>query len=577
MILAATILLWVDALSGGAWAGATPTVLVVALLALGSGLSARPALLVAAVPVAVLLLTIANQIGSPGQFTFAGDVVFYTVVVGAPALIGALVAARRAAMVQLEARRAELERRRATVVRAARAAEAERVELEVGETLADRLREIIDGIATASWRSISRPETVPAVLASVEVSARAAIELMREVLGVLRPSEPSTPLPAASATPVESRTRTMDEVDVLLVLAVVPLIVETSALGTQGRTMLNVLLACAQGLALALVRRRPLLGAPIFLTVACVQSALVSPLPPTVSWMLPGLLMAFLVGHTRDRRTAWAGLVVMLAGVSVITLVTPAPDRALDGFAPALVMGVLAWLAGRALADREARIDELQAIGDELDRTRDQAARLAATEQRADLARELHDVGAHALTVVCLQAGAAQTWWDRDREKALEALGTLDGLTRDVLTSLSASLAGPATTGSGPPLNALADLGRALGLTVDVRVEGTPRHIADEVSQVLFRVVQESLTNAARHAQHTRVEVGLAYGVDCLEVHISDDGPQQNGEPVVVVPGSGLGLPGMAQRVEAVSGQLSYGPSGCGYKVHARLPLAMQP
>ena len=88
--------------------------------------------------------------------------------------------------------------------------------------------------------------------------------------------------------------------------------------------------------------------------------------------------------------------------------------------------------------------------------------------------------------------------------------------------------------------------------------------------------MQEALTNAARHAQHTRVEVGLVYGKDCLDVQISDDGPHQDGPPVVAVPGSGLGLSGMAQRVEAVHGDLSHGPFGSGYRVHARLPLVMQ-
>jgi len=576
-MLAVAVVLWVDALLGGAWAGDASALAVMAFLALLSGLGARRALLAVTVPAAVLLLAVANQIGSPGQFALADDALFYAVVVGAPALTGALVAVRGAAIRQLEARRAELVRRRATVVRAARAAEVERVELEVDDALADRLRGIIDGVAEASSRAVSRPEAVPVTLASVEASARAALELMRDVLGVLRPSEsPTTEPVAATPTPPPHR-RVMDHVDMLLVLAIVPLVVETSLPGHRGPAWLNVMLALAQGLLLTVVRRRPVMGAALLLAVACVQSTVLTPLPPTVSWLVPGLLVAFLVGHGLDRRTAWVGLVVTLGGVSLITLVTPAPDRSLDGFVPALVMGVLAWLAGRALADREARVAELRAIGDELDRTRDRAARLAAAEQRAELARELHDVGAHALTVVCLQAGGAQTWWNRDRERALVALAALDVLASEVLTSLSASLGGLATTGPGPQLDVLADLGRVLGLTVGVRVDGEPRPITKELSQVVFRVVQEALTNAARHAQHARVEVGLVYGVDSLDVHVSDSGPHQDGEPVVAVPGSGFGLSGMAERVEAVRGELSYGPFEGGYRVHARLPLVLQP
>lgn len=575
-MLAVAVVLWVDALLGGAWAGEASALAVMAFLALLAGLGARRALLAVTVPAAVVLLAFANQLGSPGQFALADDAVFYAVVVGAPALTGALVAVRGAAVRELEARRADLVQRRATVVRAARIAEAERVEREVDHALADRLRDIIDGVAEASSRAASRPETVPVTLASVEASARAALELMRDVLGELRPSEAPTTEPVAATPPPPPRRRAIDHVDVLLVLAIVPLLVETSLPGHRGPVWLNVMLALAQGLLLSVVRRRPVMGATLLLAVACVQSAVLTPLPPTVSWSVPGLLMAFLVGHGLHRRTAVVGLVVTLGGISLLTLVTPAPDRSLDGFAPALVMGVLAWLAGRALAEREGRVAELRTIGDELDRTRDGAAMLATAEQRAELARELHDVGAHALTVVCLQAGAAQTWWSRDRQQALVALDALDVLAGDLLTRLRASLGGLATAGAGPPLEVLADLGRVLGLTVGVRVEGEPRPLSNEVSQVVFRVVQEALTNAARHAQHARVEVGLVYGVDSLDVQVSDSGCDRAGEPMVAVPGSGFGLPGMAERVEAVRGELSYGPFEGGYRVHARLPLVMQ-
>lgn len=576
-MVAVAVVLWVDALLGGPWAGDAWGLVVVAVLALLSGLVARPAVLAVATAAAVVILAVADQVGSPGRFALANDAVFYAVVVGAPALTGALVAVRSAAMRQLEARRAELVRRRATVVREARAAEVERVAREVDDALANRLRKLIAGVADASARAVSRPEAVPLTLASVEASARAALELMRDVLGVLRQSESPTTEPVAASPTRPPRRRVLDHVDVLLVLAIVPLVVETSLPGHRGPAWLNVILALAQGLLLTVVRRRPVMGATLLLAVACVQSAVLTPLPPTVSWLVPGLLVAFLVGHGLHRRTAWVGLVVTLGGVSLITLVTPAPDRSLDGFAPALVMGVLAWLAGRALADREARVAELRAIGDELDRTRNRAARLATAEQRTELARDLHDVGAHALTVVCLQAGAAQTWWNRDREQALVALAVLDDLAGTVLTSLSASLSSLATTGPGPPLEVLADLGRVLGLSVGVRVDGEPRPITNEVSQVVFRVVQEALTNAARHAQHARVEVGLVYGVDSVDVQVSDNGRHQDGELVVAVPGSGFGLSGMAERVEAVRGELSYGPFEGGYLVHARLPLVMQP
>lgn len=570
--------LWVDALVGGRWAGETWALAVIAGLALLSGLAARALVLAGATPGVVVLLAVADQVGSPGQFALADDGVFYAVVVGAPALAGAMVAVRSAAVRELEARRAQLLERREIVVLAARSAEVGRVEQEVDEALAHRLRAVIDGIADASARASSRPDAVPSALEEVGSSARAALGLLRDVLGVLRPPEP-TPAMTITVPPARPRQRrVMDQVDVLLVLAAVPLVVETSLPGLRGPGWLNVVLALAQGVSLTAARRRPIRGAVVLLTVACLQSAVLTPLPPTVSWLLPGLSLALLVGHAPDRRTAWVGLLVIVTGVVLLTLVTPAPDRSLDGFVPGLVMGILAWLAGRALSGRDARAAELRAIGEELDRTRDQAAALATSEQRAELARELHDVGAHALTVVCLQAGAAQTWWDRDRERALVALAALDDLAGTVMTSLCTSFGGPARPGPDLPLDALADLGRVLGLTVGVRVDGSPRLLTGEVSQVAFRVVQESLTNAARHASHARVEVGLIYEEHILDVQVNNTGPGHAGDHVVAVPGSGFGLSGMAERVRAVRGELSAGPSeDGGFTVHARLPLVAQP
>lgn len=353
-MLAAAVALWVDALLGGASAGDAWALPVMAVLALLSGLVSRPVVLAVAALAVVVLLAVADQVGSPGQFALADDGVFYAVVVGAPALTGALVAVRSAAVHELRARRVELMHRRAIVVRAARAAEVERVEREVDDALADRLRGIVDGVAEASSRAVRRPEAVPIALALVEASARAALELMRDVLGVLRPPKPTrTTEPVAATLARPRRRRVVDQVDALLVLAIVPLIVETALPGRRGPVWLNVMLALAQGLLLTVVRRRPVMGAVMLLALACVQSAVLTPLPPTVSWLLPGLLLVFLVGHGPDRRTAWVGLIVTLGGVGLLTLVTPAPHRSLDGFAPGLVMGrwpgsrVVPWPTGR--------------------------------------------------------------------------------------------------------------------------------------------------------------------------------------------------------------------------------------
>lgn len=267
-MIAVAGVLWVDALLGGSWAGQTWALAVIAGLALLSGLAARALVLAGATPGVVVLLAVADQVGSPGQFALADDGVFYAVVVGAPALVGALVAVRSAAVRELEARRAQLIERREIVVLAARSAEVERVEQEVDEALAHRLRAVIDGIADASARASSRPDAVPSALEEVGSSARAALGLLRDVLGVLRPAEP-TPAMTITVPPARPRHRqVLDHVDVLLVLAAVPLLVETSLPGLRGPGWLNVVLALAQAVSLTVARRRPIRGAVVLLTVA---------------------------------------------------------------------------------------------------------------------------------------------------------------------------------------------------------------------------------------------------------------------------------------------------------------------
>ncbi|MGI9155354.1 MAG: sensor histidine kinase [Marmoricola sp.] len=428
--------------------------------------------------------------------------VFYAVMVAGPALAGWLTGSRARQVEELRRRNSDLELRRETALQAARADEAERVERQVDVALAERLRTIIDDARTAGRLSAQSPGEVPLRLAGVEATARDALADLREVLGVLQPVTSSAPAaPSVAVSP--PRATGWDLVDLALALSLVPLAVETSVSGTRVPIWLDVLACAAQGALLLVVRRRPLVGATALLTLACVQSAFVTPLPPTVSWLLPALLVAFLVGARLPRTRAIAGLALVGAGISAVTVVTPAASRSTDGLLPGLALGLLAWWAGRTVAVRERRAAELVALAEELARTRDEQVRVAAAEQRAEMARELHDVGAHALTVVCLQAGAAQTMWTRDRAQACSALRVVLDLADDSLTHLRESLGALAGESSAIPLDVaaldvLAGMGRVLGLRVGVSVHGEPRPLPGEVARAAFRVVQESLTNAAR-------------------------------------------------------------------------------
>ena len=586
-------LLWVDALAGGDLAGGVPALLVVLGLALAAGLAGRPWQLLAAGATSATLLAVADQVHAADRFSIASDGVFYAVVVGGPLLAGAVIGGRNRQVAALVAKREELERRRDVLVRGAVIHEQDGVRRRIDRALAGRLASIAD---QSRALSTADPAHVPVGLAGMETTARDALSDLREILGVLRgpvlagPQPVSVEVGAGGLTvpaPVASvrafsadRSWISSLLDIVLLVAAVPLAVETAWSGHRGWWWANAVLALAQGLALLLIRRRPLAGAAALMVLAITQTGFLAPLPSTVSWFLPGLLGAFLVG-LRDRRSiARFGLAVLLAGVSLMTLAAPAGSRALSSLIPGLVMGVLAWLAGRLAAARGRRVHELAAIADELERSSGQVAELCAAEERAQLARELHDVGAHALTVICLQAGAARAWWDRDRLRAEPALASVLDTASGPIAELSASLNLLIGEGSNSgeridseALEALAGLSRALGLRVDVTVSGSLRAVRSDTARVAYRIVQESLTNAARHAGRTHVQLDVHITDDALQVSVIDAGRRPDLDGLALpVNGAGLGLRGMRERVLAVDGDLFAGPLGDGFRVLARLP-----
>jgi signal transduction histidine kinase len=573
-LVSVCVLLWIDALAGGGLAGAAPTLLLVAALAVLTGLGHRLVHLIIAASGSATLLAVADQVRDANRFSIASEGIFYAVVVVGPALAGWLIGSRNRQLAELRTRRQHLGARREALVRAAVAREHEHVARRVDHVLAERLRAIV---ADASALGGAADRDVATGLETIELAARGALAELRGVLGTLRN-------PGTIADLVITDIRTGPErklskiVDVLLAVAVVPLAIETALPGHRGWWWLNVLAALAQAVALILIRRRPIVGAALLVALALAQTAFLASLPSTVSWFLPGLLAAFLVSFGATLPTAVVGLVVLSAGVSLMALVAPDSSGALHGLVPGLVMGVLTWGVGRVAAARDRRARELTVIADELDRTAAQAADLAAVEQRVQVARDLHDVGAHALTVICLQAGAARTWWERDRDHAQPALESVLAVARGPIAQLSTSLArlvhdDPSDQFDTEALEALAGLSRTLGLDVAVTIIGRLDQLSAELAQVTYRIIQEALTNAARHAGPTDVQVHLAVADDAIEVRVVDGGRDPSNDRLLLpTTGSGLGLRGMRERVEAMRGELTAGPLGEGFQVLARMP-----
>ncbi len=321
-----------------------------------------------------------------------------------------------------------------------------------------------------------------------------------------------------------------------------------------------------------LLHRRFPLGAPavVFATVAALTA-----LPGDVvgrsvlnSFAVIG---AFCVAgaHPSPRRALTGGGLGYLA-LSVILLVDIENE---DGAVPVFLISAAAWALGRSLADRTRREQELQRRAEQAEREHE----AAALAERARIASELHDVIAHSVSVMTIQAGAARMLLDDDPEKARQPLVAVEetghqalGEMRRLLGVLRGS-AGDAEVAPQPglaQLDGLLEQVRAAGLTVDVAAEGTARPLPPGIDLTAFRVVQEALTNVLKHGGAARAHVRVCFEPDAVELEITNSGrPPGDGS-------AGYGLIGMRQRVAMYAGELDAGPrEGGGFRVRARLPL----
>jgi signal transduction histidine kinase len=371
-------------------------------------------------------------------------------------------------------------------------------------------------------------------------------------------------------------------VDLALALAVATAItIEVAASPhAHGPLVANLVLCLSLAVPLALLRRRPIAAVGAVIALASLQTAVLTPLPLLVTPLSLALLPPYAVAAYGGRiERSLAGLAVCLGGGLLLELVTPSAQRDGSRIVPTLVIVLLSFTAGRAVAGRARRAVELELLACRLGELGPARERLAVAEQRAHVARELHDVVAHTMTVVCLQAGAARRlWWDRP-EDAQRALGAAARAARETLGHLRDALdllepSDPPTWLGLEQMEALAHGARVAGLNVAIRVEGQTRAVPGRVGLVAYRIVQEALTNAIRYAAPTDVAVHLVYERDALAVDVRDAGRPPGSAGAVALAGSGHGLRGMRERVESCAGAVSFGPLPVGgFAVSARLPL----
>jgi signal transduction histidine kinase len=327
-------------------------------------------------------------------------------------------------------------------------------------------------------------------------------------------------------------------------------------------------------------RRHSPFGAPaaMFLTAGALSFWDVRLVTFSLAGFLTALAGAFLFGILTDRRQALAGLAIVVATLAIIVANEDETSVANDFFATAVLFATV-WLAGWVIGRtrEEARAAEERARRAEWDRAAE--AQRAVAEERRRIARELHDVVAHSVSVMTVQAGAVRRVLTPEQERERQALLAVEETGRTALAEmrrLLGMLRGANETPALAPQPGMSTLGalveqiRDAGLPVEYRVEGDPVDLPPGIDLSAYRIVQEALTNALRHAGPARARVSVRYRPTRLELEIENDGrTEANGA------GDGQGLVGMEQRVALYGGQLTAGPrvGAAGYRVKATLPL----
>jgi signal transduction histidine kinase len=291
-------------------------------------------------------------------------------------------------------------------------------------------------------------------------------------------------------------------------------------------------------------------------------------------------------------RYRWISLAAIGVEAVLILLVFGGGLPPLPDFSAPFVILVPAWLVGNALRIRQLRADLFETRARQLEQQQEQARQAAVLEERGRIARELHDVVAHSVSMMVVQAGAAREVLKQASDapaEATQSLLSVEASGREALTELRHMLGALSTNGSSPraeqpaeadagiapqpglqQLDALMQRVREAGLPVSVHVDGEPRLLPSGVDIAAYRIVQEALTNAMRYAAGAPTEITLHYREDELKIEVLDDGPgagRTDGAP-------GHGLTGMRERVAIFGGKLEAGPRlEHGYAVRAWLPL----
>jgi signal transduction histidine kinase len=437
---------------------------------------------------------------------------------------------------------------------------------------------------------LAKPEAARRALQAVQETGREAVAELHRVLRLLRdapgpPTATVVSLPKLRQPPV--RLPASPSVDVAIGLAYLAageaLLLSTPSYG--GSRLPGVLLVALSSAALAM-RRRSAAGALLVTTGAVATEQLIDfPLgvgdSPPALWLAPAVA-AFTVGVRCPPQRAAAALIV--AAVLAAGLESIRTDQGIAWwlFAYTLLFGVLV-LSGHAVRRHREHAQMLRLLTTRLRKEQEALTRLAIVEERTRMARDLHDAIAHGVSVMVLQAGAAEHMLERSPARAAEAVGAVHATGQTVLAEL-ARLLGLFDDGEASPrapeptltrLDELLARVRTAGLPVVLRTNNRSPDLPAGVDASAYRIIQEALTNTLKHAGSVPTEVSVRYEPAAVSIEVRSEaapGPAQRGGQ------GGHGLVGMRERVEVYGGELDAGPEpGGGYAIRARLPTASVP
>jgi signal transduction histidine kinase len=348
-----------------------------------------------------------------------------------------------------------------------------------------------------------------------------------------------------------------------------------------GAPLLDAGLVAAIALPLLARRRAPLVVLVLVVAAGYAGWATSPDVGALQGWIALNVALYSVAAHC-SRRRALVGAAIMASLLLLFEIPLLVEGGRLDYVVGEWLSLGGVWLLGRWVRQRRRRTDDLQQHAADLEADREALAREAVADERARIAREMHDSVAHSVSVMVLQAGAAEQVLAASPERAREALETIQNTGREAIVELRRMLGllrDPVADASLAPqpgvgrLDALLGQVRAAGLPVELTVEGQPRRLPPGVDRSAYRIVQEGLTNTLKHAGPAHASVKLHYGERALELEVLDDGRGAKGAN-----GDGFGLIGMRERAALYGGELDVGARpGGGYALRARLPLEREP